>query len=345
MKTYLRTCLFCNKDFQAKHKLGKFCQKSCRYTHASLSQQGNKNPKWKEKIKLQCSVCHKEYEKFPSQSEKSKFCSCACAGKSKKNIPLSENTKQKISDALRGENSPHYGKKWSPERRKNASDLFKTLIDDEWRERSGRANRGKKFDAERIHKLHGHRSRESYIRIHSEETKSKIGKQSSERFLDENYKKNIVEKSLISKETSGKITRRENLDDWKFYWIEAGWLKDYSSMWYLAELGQEKLKEFGVFCPKTNINGCVRDHIVGRKFGFDHRIFPELLRHPRNCQILTNRENNLPEHRSNNLEDIDILFDNILSYDQHWPEQELCVGLIQKYRNGERWVKNGISDQ
>lgn len=345
MKKYPKICLFCSSPFEAKHKNGKFCQHSCYYSFISQNRSGENSPTWKEKAVLNCCICGKEFFVYPSAAKTRKCCSKKCKSEKDKTRVWSEELKEKMSESNKGENNPNFGKKWTQDKRDKMSAYRKSVMNDEMREKSGRANRGKKFDAERIRKLHGHRSRESYVREHSVETKLKIGKQSSERFLDENYKKNIVEKSLASKEASGKITRRENLDAWKFYWIEAGWLKGYSSMWPLAELGQEKLKEFGVFCPKTNIKGCVRDHIIGRKFGFDNGVYPELLRHPRNCQILTNRENNLPQYRNNSIEDIEILLDNISCYDKYWPEQELCLSLIQKYKNGERWVKNGISNQ
>lgn len=71
------------------------------------------------------------------------------------------------------------------------------------------------------------------------------------------------------------------------------------------------LEEIGVK-SSTNKNGVVRDHIYGRKNGFHNKVFPEILRHPCNCQVITHGENVSKGHRNKNLEE---LFRKIKLYD------------------------------
>lgn len=53
----------------------------------------------------------------------------------------------------------------------------------------------------------------------------------------------------------------------------------------------ELLSEHGVFNNKSNTKGCVRDHLLSRRYGFDNGINPAIIAHPANCEIVLHSEN------------------------------------------------------
>jgi hypothetical protein len=237
-----------------------------------------------------------------------------------------------------GENNPNFGNKWTDEQKINQSSLTKSKVDDEYRQKCASANKGKKFDADRIQRMHAHRDRSSYSHPHTEENKKKIGDLSKQRFKNPEYCRNIRVKSIKTKEEKGQIIARENKSDWEFYWIESNWL-DKFSYWDINDNTHELLKQVGVFNPISNKSGLVRDHIVSRKCGFLNKIFPELLRHPSNCQLLTVSENSQKINKPELNENIDELFMNINAYTGNYPEHNQCMELIKEYKQGGRWSR------
>ncbi len=99
----------------------------------------------------------------------------------------------------------------------------------------------------------------------------------------------------------------------------------------------QKLLYSGVFNCRTNKDGVVRDHIYSRKHGFDNLVFPEILRHPCNCQVLTVSSNS--SKRANSWISLNELFSLIENYTGNWVEQNLVILLINEYRNGSRWKR------
>lgn len=53
----------------------------------------------------------------------------------------------------------------------------------------------------------------------------------------------------------------------------------------------ELIKKYGIFCPKTNTKGCVRDHLLSRRYGFDNNIPIWIISHPANCEVILHSEN------------------------------------------------------
>lgn len=99
----------------------------------------------------------------------------------------------------------------------------------------------------------------------------------------------------------------------------------------------------GVFNSKSNHKVVVRDHIFGRKSGFLELVFPELIRHPCNCQLILHADNS--SKRSSNNQTLDKLFEKIISYDKCWFEQDMVLDKIERYNRGERWVRKfGLMD-
>jgi hypothetical protein len=227
-----------------------------------------------------------------------------------------------------GENNPNYGKTWSDEQKTKQSDLVKSKVDDVYRQKAGSANKGVKFSKDRIESMHGHRNSESYSRPHSEDTKKIIGIKSREKFTDE-YKQRQRENFV----DLGYWVSDDDKDDYEIYVEHSEWIQ---SMWNYAD--KSLLETVGIFNVKTNRNGLVRDHILSRKFGFDVGVFPEILRHPCNCNIITHSENSSKREKSGMT--FNELCSKIESYDMVWEEQELVLSLINKWRNGERFSAN-----
>lgn len=252
-----------------------------------------------------------------------KYCSYKCKGVYQK-------------QNLTGKNNPNYGKKWSEEKRKLQSEIVRSKVDDEYRFKAGSANRGKKFSKERIERMHGHRSFESYSRPHTKESKEKIGKKSKEKFTKE-YNKKYRQKM----EEIGKWIPLENKPDYEIYFKESDWIQPMVDDLYKE--CKDLIESNGFFNAYTNTKGVVRDHAFSRKSGFDLRVFPEILRHIENCQIILHSDN-VKKNFSKNIDSDSItlekLFDKIENTQYtNWEEQEVCLAKIKEYRNGKRWKR------
>ena len=208
------------------------------------------------------------------------------------------------------------------------------MSNEEIRFKAGSANRGKKFSKERIIKMHGHRTKESYSRPMSEETKKLIGEKSKEKWslvYAEKYRKTM--------EDRGYWTPRHLKTDYEIYFAESNWVHN---MYSIIEQIDNSIKQK------------VRDHIVPRWVGFNYKIFPEIIRHPVNCQIISNAENIKKGFDDRNYEmeyweeKINKLFYDIQNYSgKYWFEHEQAVKFVNHYLNGFRWdntFKKGGSD-
>jgi len=240
-----------------------------------------------------------------------------------------------------GENNPNYGKRWSLDNRKKQSELVKSKVDDEYRFNAGSANRGKKFSEDRIEKMHGHRGTETYGvygKGHDEGTKKLIGKKSKEKFTPQ-YKKNFRDKM----ENAGHWIPLSEKCDYEIYFNECNWI---ATMFDVVPNGIEMVEEYGVFNNRKNTKGVVRDHIVGRKYGYEYGIFPEIMRHPVNCRVIKHSDNVSKGQRGKGRPDTDMsledLFKKITEFDGYWVEQDKCLKKIMEYKNGKRWKRKGV---
>lgn len=291
-----------------------------------------------------CIGCNKE---FQSNYKQAKFCSdsckhkpCVVCGKMTKNKKTCSNACKGLyqKDNFAGEANPNYGKKWSDNKRKAQSEIVKSKVNKEYRFKAGSANRGKKFSKERIEKMHSHRTSESYGVSgvgHTPETKVEIGKRSKEKWT-EDFKK----KFRKTMENNGNWIPIEEKSDFEIYYKECEWVH---RMFDIVENGLNLVEQYGVFHNKKNKNGVVRDHKYGRKSGFDNGIFPELLRHPANCDIIRHYENISKGQKGVGRKDISItideLFYEIENYNKEWFEQKKCIEKIKEYKNGNRWKR------
>ena len=124
--------------------------------------------------------------------------------------------------------------------------------------------------------------------------------------------------------------------DYELYFNECEWLEQmFDRCVSIQEL--KLLKERHVFNCKTNHKGVVRDHMYSRRSGFEYKVFPEILRHPCNCQLITHSDNS--KKREQNDVTLNELFLQIQMYKREWLEQKKCLELIKEYKKGRRWKR------
>lgn len=289
--------------------------------------------------KINCDCCQIQFDKRlnvdVSKNSKANYCSLECKNKHCKSYWTDER-KIKQSGQNSGENNPNYGNKWSNEQRElQREKLIEIMRDSERRFKSGNANRGKKFDQDRIDRMHKNRTKESYSHLHNEETKKKIGELSKERMANTEYKlkfRKTMEDNGYWIKLSDKplIDIYKNLSNWNRRMFDS--IEDENQL--------ELLKTLGVFNCRTNKKGIVRDHIFSRLDGFEQGVFPEILRHPANCQVLTHSDNcakKASRYRDRSDITLEQLFERIESYTREWHEQAIVLDRIKNYKEGVRW--------
>lgn len=103
----------------------------------------------------------------------------------------------------------------------------------------------------------------------------------------------------------------------------------------IKDVIQNYEKGNGSFNIKTNRKGLTRDHILSRKCGFENGLFPEILRHPANCNIITHGKNSSKGKKSGY--SIEELFLKIENYTDFWEEQDIVLNLINEWKSGKRF--------
>lgn len=151
-------------------------------------------------------------------------------------------------------------------------------------------------------------------RIHSEETKKKIGK-SNKIYAESHYPKYIYTCLFCKKE----CLTNSNLEKTKRKYCDAKCqkkhrdtflnyrdYKNYKSRCYFKfklsdypnEFDLSLLEKYGFYHPKVNLQGISRDHIISVKYGFENKIDPKIMSHPANCKLMIHSENNKKKTRS-----------------------------------------------
>lgn len=102
----LKQCFICNKEFKvekSRKDTAKYCSKRCFGANQKTFYQQSRN-------RFFCKLCKVEFYRKPSIN--SSFCSAPCRakfiGQTKVGIPLSEETKKKMSNAQLGKKHPEY---------------------------------------------------------------------------------------------------------------------------------------------------------------------------------------------------------------------------------------------
>jgi len=162
---------------------------------------------------------------------------------------------------------------------------------------------------------------------HTEETKRIIGIKSKEKFTPL-FKK----KHRETMERLGRWFPEDIQKEYRVYFVMCNWDFGNNS----AIKNYQLLCKHGFFCATSNINGVVRDHIFSRRDGFKNNVFPKILKHPANCQFLTNVGN----IKKGSISPISLtdLFDKIQKYNGDYKNHNTCLNLIASYKNGKRYT-------
>lgn len=259
-----------------------------------------------------CYQCKSIFKRFQSQIRNPNRCFCSRHCSSKWN-GLNQN--------------PNKGKLWSSDKKDAHAQLVKSSMTEEAKWKSGSANRDKKFSEERIFKMHAHRSFESYSRPHTKESKELIGSKSRIRLLNPDY-------ALAFRQTMEERGHWIPLSEktiFENYWKQCQWIAR------MFDIIPNDNMHLGVYCSFSNSKGAVRDHKFSIKTGFDLKVFPEILRHPANCAIITHSDNIKKRFTIKDSLILDELFDLIETETYpFWAEQHIAVNRIRQYKQGIR---------
>jgi hypothetical protein len=271
--------------------------------------------------KYLCTYCGCEFYRYKSTVSKTGMVFC-CKEHYYKYL--------KESDMFRGDKNPNYGNRWSPELRKKFSNYRLSLVTDEFRKQSGSYRKGYKYSEEEKEKYFRHKNHNRHRKPHTEESKKIIGIKSKEKFSKHGYKENI-RKIMVEK---GYWIDKNLKNDYDIYVELSNWIENMFDRCKDEE--KVLLEKRGIF-NSTNTKGVVRDHKYSRISGYTNCVFPEILRHPCNCEIILHAENISKRFSNGNSLELEQLFDLILSYSGIWKEQSLVIKMIEMYKNGERW--------
>ena len=302
-----------------------------------LEQHYTVKPEFPKRVYYICEICGKELWQFKSQLSTDPKSHHYCCN---------EHRALGYKVQLKGENNPNYGHVWNEEQRKHQSEIvienFKNNPD--LRYKCGSTNRGKTKDncehLKRSSEKHKEGIASGRINVShpvSEERKIQIGIE--HKIFMNDPKTKIYYRKLW--EDRGRWIPLTEKDSIEIYYKEANWI---ASMFNNCSEDEVKLiKECGIFNQITNSKGVVRDHMYSRKSGFINGVFPEILRHPCNCQIITHAKNVSKAQRGkrytdNDSQTLEELFEKIENYDKPWIEQNICLDKIKRYKAGERWV-------
>lgn len=277
---------------------------------------------------VKCNNCGAEIKKSPCHVKRSKnfYCNNKCRI-------------ENIGETMKGENNPNFGRTWPVERKEKQSEIIKSRVDEEYRKNCSKGMKGRSVSEETIKKrkktLFEKYGKEHLGHRHTEESKILIGEKSREKFTEE-FKTNFYQKMV----EGGFWTAKEDLDPYKFYREISNWKCNVLNF---EIIGKNKIKEFGFYNGKTNKNGLVRDHRFSRKSGFNLGVFPEILRHPVNCELIFHGDN-IRKKQSKSINEDSLSLDNLVKlikeFEGEYKEQNLCLEKIKEYEEGKRYERS-----
>ena len=146
-------------------------------------------------------------------------------------------------------------------------------------------------------KLNGNNSSLNYWSSMSEEEKIRESNKRSK-------------KGIETKIENGTIQPIEDRDAYDVYCQAASFKHGFKTN---CEKQKALLKEYGVFNARNNknTNGCGRDHLLSRRYGFDNNIATWIISHPANCEIVLNSENIRRANTNDNLITLEELLERI----------------------------------
>lgn len=268
-----------------------------------------------------CIICNKEVNTFGSMM---------CAGKCLRTYfdqnETPENKKKRVEKAAKSRNYNEIIKKNWETRRNNPIKYDQYIINLK--------------DSFRVIEENGKTVTQNR-NIKQSETKNKIennGKSFAKNYghkisktKKENYKPEYNHWNLIDEETRKKRILKQykstrNTNEASGYWRPIEDMEGYEIYFKAAsfkhgfktsnELEKKLLNENGVFHPANNPKGCVRDHLLSRRYGYENNTPAWIISHPANCEIVLQSENSSRAQRKegDNLITLDELLERIKIY-------------------------------
>lgn len=124
----------------------------------------------------------------------------------------------------------------------------------------------------------------------------------------------ITNKAISTRIEKGFINPIEDRDAYDVYCAAASFKHGFKTN---CENQKALLREYGIFNPRDtgkNTKGCVRDHLLSRRYGFDNNIDPDIISHHANCEIVLHSEN----VRRSNTNDNQITLEELLERIENW---------------------------
>lgn len=118
-------------------------------------------------------------------------------------------------------------------------------------------------------------------------------------------------KTRITREKTGSYLKSEDRDPYQVYCTLASFKHGFKTN---NKEEKELLETHGIFNSKTNTKGCVRDHLLSRRYGFDNNIDPDIISHPANCEIVLHSENTRRAFTNDNLITLEELLERIKNW-------------------------------
>lgn len=130
--------------------------------------------------------------------------------------------------------------------------------------------------------------------------------------IDDLEKARRLEKQYIAmkktNEESGRWRSIVDLDGYEIYFKAASFKHGFKTN---NEEEIKLLEEHGVYSSKSNTKGCVRDHLLSRRYGFENNISTWIISHPANCEIVLHSENVRRSSTNDNLITLEELLERI----------------------------------
>jgi len=131
-------------------------------------------------------------------------------------------------------------------------------------------------------------------------------------------KKRRLKKQYISTRKHHEITgywrKKENINNYELYFTESKFKHGFRTS---NKNEKNLLSEYGVFNSFTNTKGCVRDHLLSRRYGFENNIPVWIISHPANCEIVLHSENVKRSNTNDNQITLNELLERIKIYDRN----------------------------
>lgn len=119
-------------------------------------------------------------------------------------------------------------------------------------------------------------------------------------------------RTRATRELRGSYMKLEDKEPYQVYFDASSFKHGFKTN---SESQNQLLEEHGVYNRISNPTGCVRDHLLSRRYGFDNNIDPAIIAHPANCEIVLHVEN---VRRAWQTSDNQITLEELLERIENW---------------------------